>query len=166
MHINEGELHNPKRPYLGFHPRQSYRGAITITTPTNSGTVALYNTSSASQILVVRDFLVVTTVAHLVAVALVSGTLGTSGGAIATVYAGGAAGPGQLQSLDTATLITADYYVPAQSNWPQMNHDFPFQFLPPGWSLQFQDTTAAETLRLAISWEAVTPDEIDFMDAG
>ena len=155
---------NPYREYRSYRPRRTWRGAITITTPTNSGTLALYHTGSAPHLIVIRDFLVVTTVAHLVAVALVNSSLGSSGGQIVPVVSGGAAGPGQLQSLDATTLLTADYYVPAQSNWPQFNHDFPFQVLQPGWSLQFQDTTAAETMRLAITWEAIDIAHFDFMD--
>ena len=155
---------NPYREYHNYRPRRGWRGAITITSPTNSGTLALYHTGSAPHLIVVRDFLVVTTVAHLVAVQLVNASLGTSGGSIVPGVAGGAAGPAQLQSLDTATLLTADYYVPAQSNWPQFNHDFPFQVLQPGWSLQFQDTTAAETMRLAIAWEVIAPEHFDYLD--
>lgn len=166
MH-NEGERHNPKRTYANdLHPRQGARGAITITTPTNNGTLALFNNGAADDIIVVRDYVLITAVAHLVAVALVNGTLGTAGGSIVRTYAGGATAAGQLQSLDTATALTADYYVPVVYNWAQWNHDFPFQVIAPGWSLQFQDTTAAETMRLAIFWEVVKLDQIDFMDAG
>jgi hypothetical protein len=166
MHSNPGEEHNPKRQYHGFRPRQASRGAITITTPVNSGTLALFNNGPADAIIVVRDFVLITTVAHLVAVALVNASLGAASGAIVRTYGGGATPAGQLQSLDTATLVTADYYVPVNYNWAQWNHDLPFQFMLPGWSLQFQDTTAAETMRLAIYWEVVNPDQIDFMDAG
>ena len=166
MH-NEGERHNPKREYSGhLHPRQGARGAITITTPTNNGTLALFNNGAADDIIVVRDFVVVTTVAHLVAIALVNATLGAAGGTIVRTYAGGATAAGQLQSLDTPTTLSADYYIPVNYNWAQWNHDIPFQFMSPGWSLQFQDTTAAETTRLAILWEVVKLDQIDFMDAG
>src|SRR6266849_1169328 len=154
---------NPRRQYHGFRPRQSFRGAITLTGPTNNATLVLYNASNSTHVLVVRDFVVVTTVAHLVAVATVQGTVGTSGGSITTGVAGGASGPGQLQSLDTATAVTADYYVPAQVNWPQFNHDFPFHVLQPGWALEFQDLTAAETMRLAMTWEAIAIDELDFL---
>lgn len=154
---------NPYREYRGFRPRRGFRGAITITGPSNNGTLALYHAGSGTGVLVIRDFLVVTTVAHLVAVQLVQGSLGTAGGSIAPVVSGTAAGSGTLQSLDDAATLTADYYVPAQFNWPQFNHDFPFQVLQPGWSLQFQDTTAAETMRLAIAWEQIAPEHLDYM---
>lgn len=166
MEHNPSELHNPKRPYRDFRPRQGARGAITITSPTNSATLALFHNGVADEIIVVRDFVVITTVAHLVFVALVNATLGTAGGTIVTTYAGGAAKAGQLQSLDSTTILTPDYFVPNQTNWPQWNHDIPFQLMSPGWSLQFQDTTAAETMRLAIFWEVVKNDQIDYMDSG
>jgi len=154
---------NPRRQYHGLRPRQSYRGAITLTGPTNNATLGLFNGSKSTHVIVVRDFVVITTVGHLVAVTTAQSSFGTSGGLITPGVTGDAAGPGQLQSLDTATALTADNFVPVQFNWPQFSHDFPFQVLQPGWAVEFQDTTAAETMRLAMTWEAIAIDELDFL---
>src|SRR5260370_29783620 len=107
---------NPRRQYHGFRPRQSYRGAITLTGPTNNATLGLYNGSKSTHVLVVRDFIVITTVGHLVAVTTAQSNFGTSGGLITPGVAGDAAGAGQLQSLDTATAITDANFMPVHVN--------------------------------------------------
>ena len=153
---------NPTRRYKWFRPRQAYRGAITLSGPVNNATLLLNNNSTGPLIIVVRDFLVVTTAAHLIAVAAFNGTLGSSGGTITPMISGEAQGPGVLYSVDDSTTRIADYYVAAQLNQPQWRHDFPFQILQPGQSVLFQDTTGAETMRLAILWEAIYSDELDW----
>lgn len=158
----EGE--NPTRRYRSFRPRQAARGVITLTGPTNNATLSLYNNSSGVHVLVVRAFMVSSTVAHLVLVARQQGAQGASGGTIVPGVTGDGARAGLLYSLDTATAITPDYLVPSQFNWPAFGLEFPFEVLQPGWSLTFQDTTAAETMRLAVIWEAVQADQLDFLD--
>jgi len=155
---------NPTRDYRGIHPRQQARGVITLTGPTNNATLSLYNNSNAGSVLVVRAFVVNTTVAHLVLVARQQGTQGASGGTISCGVTGDGARAGQLYSLDTATAITPDWLVPVNFNAPSFGVDFPFEYLQPGWSLSFQDSTAAETMRLAILWEAVRIDQVDYLN--
>src|SRR5260370_20720116 len=116
---------NQRRQYHGFRPRQSYRGAITLTGPTNNATLGLFNGSKSTHVIVVRDFVVITTVGHLVALTTAQSSFGTSGGLITPGVAGDAAGPGQLQSLHTATALTADNLVPVQLNCPPFTPPHP-----------------------------------------
>jgi hypothetical protein len=159
-HIAREHL-NPTRQYHDVRPRQMARGLITLT-PVNSATLSLYNESLGDRLLVVRAYNLFTTVAHLVLVQLQQGKQGTVGGASAPTIPGEAVN-GTLYSLDTATALTSpDYIVDLPYNRPAWDYAFPFQVLHPGWSLTFQDTTAAELMRLAIMWEAIYPDQLDF----
>src|SRR5260370_40102641 len=88
---------NPRRQYHGCRPRQAYRGAITLTGPTNNATLGLFNGSKSTHVLVVRDFVLITTVGHLVAAATVQSRFGTAGRLITPGVAGDAAGAGALQ---------------------------------------------------------------------
>lgn len=158
----EGE--NPNRRYKWFRPRNAARGVITLTGPTNNATLSLFNNSTGPHVLIVRAFMVSMTTAHLALVARQQGAQGTQGGQVVPLVAGEGARAGQLYSLDTATALTPDYLVPAQFNWPAFGLDLPFEVLLPQWSLSFQDTTAAETMRLAVLWEAVQADQLDYLD--
>lgn len=156
------EYQNPTRRYKAFRPRQAYRGVITLATPTNNATLSLYNSGSGPQVLVVRAFTVAPTTAKSVFIAREKGSQGSSGGLIQPVMGATPAGPGQLFSLDTATALTPDYLATPQSNSPIWPYEFPVDVLVPGHSLVFQDTTAAEAFSLAILWEAITVEELDF----
>ena len=157
---NEG--YNPTRPYNSdVRPRQGYRGHITIT-PTNNATLSLYNNSGGAHALVVRAYTIFTTAAHVVLIATQQGKQGAGGGTISPFVPGEASGPGQLFSLDTATALTPDFFLPGVIGTPNFGLDFPFGALLPGWSLSFQDTTAAEVMRLGLIWEAIFADELDY----
>ena len=153
---------NPTRRYHDARPRQMARGLITLTTPVNSATLSLYNESLGDRLLVVRAYNLFTTVAHLVLVQLQQNKQGTAGGSVAPMVPGDVTA-GTLYSLDTATVLpNPDYIVDLPYNRPAWDYAFPFQVLHPNWSLSFQDTTAAETMRLAIMWEAIYPDQLDY----
>jgi hypothetical protein len=153
---------NPTRPYHDVRPRQMARGLITLTGPATSATLSLYNESLGDRLLVVRAYNLFTTVAHLVLVQLQQGKQGTAGGSVAPMIPGENVA-GTLYSLDTATVLPApDYMVDVIYNRPAWDYAFPFQVLHPNWSLTFQDTTAAETMRLALMWEAIYPDQLDY----
>ena len=153
---------NPTRRYHDVRPRQMARGLITLTGPTNSATLSLYNESQGDRLLVVRTYNLFTTVAHLVLVQLQQGKQGTAGGSVAPMIPGESVA-GTLYSLDTATALpNPDYMVDVLYNRPAWDYAFPFQVLHPNWSVSFQDTTAAETMRLAIMWEAIYPDQLDY----
>jgi hypothetical protein len=158
-----GEFDNPARRYKWFRPRQANRGVISLAGPTNSATLSLFNNSTGAHLLVVRAWSVAPTTAMQVLIASQRGPQGSAGGVVTPIVAGEAAQAGALYSLDTATALTPDWIAPVQTNWATWAQDFPFAIVMPGWSLSFQDSTAAETMYLAIFWEAILPDELDFM---
>ncbi len=152
---------NPTRQYHDVRPSQMARGQISLTAVNNT-TLSLYNESQGDRVLVVRAWNLFTTVAHLVLVQLQQGKQGTVGGNVVPVLPGEAT-LGTLYSLDTATALpNPDYIVDLPYNRPAWDYAFPFQVLYPNWSLTFQDTTAAELMRLAIMWEAIYPDQLHF----
>jgi|SRR6266481_1263959 len=158
----EGE--NPTRRYKWFRPRQAARGAIQLSGPANHATLSLFNDSKSTDVLVVRQFLVSGGSNGLVAVALMQTAQGSAGGAIVPVVSGERRLSGALYSLDTAVLITPDYYLDFGDDatiWPIV---LPFQVLEPNWSLVFQDLNNAQTMQLSILWEAIEADELDFQD--
>jgi hypothetical protein len=157
------EDYNPLRRYKWFRPRQAMRGVIGITPSTNYGTVSLFNNSTAAQLLVVRDFFVITGTAGIVDIILYQGSLGSAGGQMQPVVSGDAVTAGQLYSLDDASILTADYAVNTAYNQPRWGHEFPFQILQPGWSLVFQFATKTVLIDLSIMWEAILAEELDYL---
>jgi hypothetical protein len=158
----EGE--NPSRRYKWFRPRQAYRGYILLAA-THLWTLSLYNSGSSPKILVPRHFLPYDTSSTLVDIALQRGTQGNSGGTISPVVPDTPTGNGTLYSLDTTTAVTPDYFmttnVLASTGWPLT---IPFQVIQSGWSLTFQGSVAGKTGILAILWEEITMDELDYLD--
>jgi hypothetical protein len=161
--MSDGEFYNPKRRWKDFRPRQASRGFKTTGVPTNLATISLFNNSTGAELLVVRDMTISGTASDQVAVSNVGGQVGSSQGLVHSVVVGGAATPGLVASIDTATVYPADYSIALSTlavfEWM---HDFPFGVLLPGASLVFQVTTAAHALSVSLLWEAVSEDQLDW----
>ena len=71
--------------------------------------------------------------------------------------------PGLMNSIDTATVYPGDYVAPLSAQgifvW---QHDYPFGVIEPGYSLVFQDGTAAHAMTVALIWEAIQVDQLDY----
>lgn len=160
----EGE--NPTRRYKSFRPRQAARGLISPS-GSNSTTACLYNNSTAAQILVVRDIVPYANSApYAVVTSYQQGLLGTKGGLVTPLWPGEAALPGVLTNFDTATAFTGDYALPifqVANGYAFWTHNFPFAIIPPNWSLVVQDGTNRGIYQVSFMWEAVFPDELDFL---
>lgn len=157
----EGE--NPTRKYKWFRPRQAVRGSIPLVNSVNFATAGLYNDSNGAQYLAVR--LPVVAGNHPVLASYQKGLL--AGATLVTnvtpLIPESAKLPGQLFSVDFATLFTnTDWDVNQNDNilylWP-----FPFAVLPPNYSLVLQNQTASGQITAAMFvWEAIYPDELDY----
>src|SRR5262245_13231666 len=157
------DLFNPARKYKHFRPRQASRASKSTGVPTNRATVSLYNNSTGSFVLAVRDFSVAGTAADNVALSYQPGQVGSSQGLVASLLPTDAVQPGLLASIDTLTVYAADYTVPLNTTgeW-EWFHEFPFAMITPGFSLVFQCSVAAHAIVVSAVWEAIEIDQLDY----
>lgn len=159
-----GEIFPPKRRYKEFRPRQGARGMKQTTVPVNLATVGIFNNTTGAQYLVVRDLTVNGTVSDLIAVSYANQAIGTSQGLVRQLVPSMATQVGLIASIDTATVYPGDYLIALSTTgvWEWV-HDFPLAVLEPGWSLVFQDQTAAHALEVSAVWETINSDELDWV---
>src|SRR5215472_7552794 len=121
------DLFNPARKYKDFRPRQAARGSKTTAVPTNRATISLYNNSTGTFVLAVRDFVIGGTAADTIAISYQGGQIGSSQGLVASFLPTDAIQPGLIASIDTLTVYAADYTVPLNTTgeW-EWFHEFPF----------------------------------------
>jgi hypothetical protein len=156
----EGE--NPTRRYRSFRPRQASR-AVGSTAATNWATVRLYNNSTGSHYLVVRDW-TFWTGSTSIAFASGQGSIGTvPTTGITPLVAGTAAIPGQILVNDDATQINSDWATNDAGGQVSWMHDYPFAILPPNWWLAAQGRIQGSAINVAFLWEAILADELDYM---
>lgn len=167
----EGE--NPTRRYRWFRPRQAVRGYGESTTQLHYTTMSLYNDSTAAELLVVRHYTVQGVQDSQFQIGVVQGALGSPAGGQT-----GAPGPfvgnylnqtgkraGVINFLDDPLARDGDFFTVVDgpnlftSRW---DHDFPFAVLLPHESLFFQNATPGNEIQLALVWESIFPDELDF----
>lgn len=157
------ELFNPRREYRLFRPRQAMRGRATSGTPTNRATISLYNNTTGRATLAVRDVTISGTASDTIAIQYAQGQVGSTAGQQAALVANEAIYPGLLAWIDTTTVFSGDYVAALTAQgafWWQ--HDFPFGVVQPGFSLVFQDTTAAHAITVSLIWEAIEIDQLDW----
>lgn len=158
-----GEIFNPKRRYKEFRPRQALRGMKVTGTPTNLATVGLFNNSSGPQLLVVRDLTINGPASDTVNISNVVGQIGSSQGLVHAMVPSQPGNPGLIASIDTATVYPGDYAAALSTIGSFVwNHDLPFAVVEPGFSLVFQDGTAAHGITISLIWEAIATDELDW----
>lgn len=157
------EIFNPRRMYRLFRPRQAMRGRSTTGTPTNRATVALYNNSTGRSTLAVRDITISGPASDTINIQFVQTQIAITAGQQAALVANEAIVPGLLAWVDTATVYSGDYVAALTAQgafWWQ--HDYPFAVVQPGFSLVFQDTTAAHAIQVSLIWEAIEIDQLDY----
>lgn len=156
-------VYNPRRRYRDFRPREAMRGRSITGVPTNRATVSLYNNSTGRAALVVRDLSMSGTANDTVAISYVGGQVGSTAGLQAALVANEAVFAGLVASIDTTTVYPGDYIAPLSAQgifiW---THDFPLGVVQPGYSMTFQCSTAAHALTLALVWESVEIDQLDY----
>lgn len=158
-----GEIFNPKRRYKEFRPRQALRGMKSTGTPTNLATVGLFNNSTGPSLLVVRDLTINGAASDTVQVSNAVGAVGSSQGLVHAMVPSQPGSPGLVASIDTATVFPGDYMAALSTIGSFVwNHDIPFAVVEPGWSLVFQQVTAAHAMSIALIWEAIATDELDW----
>lgn len=158
----EGE--NPTRRYKSFRPHQASRGGITATqTAVNFATVSLFNSSTATQLLVLRSCGAAFSAGNILR-GYNQGPLGSHQGTEFPLFPDVGSFPGQIYFQDAAAVLprmipwviggdTADY------------GPLPIAILPPRWSFVLQSDTAGVSITYAdFMWEAVWSDQLDFLD--
>lgn len=157
------ELFNPRRLYRLFRPRQAMRGRSTTGTPTNRATVGLYNNSTGRSTLAVRDITISGPASDTINIQYAQTQIATTAGQQSALVANEAIVPGLLAWVDTATVYSGDYAAALTAQgvfWWQ--HDYPFAVVQPGYSLVFQDSTAAHAIAVSLIWEAIEIDQLDY----
>jgi len=157
------DFFNPARKYKDFRPRMAARGSKSTGVPTNRGTVSLYNNSTGTFVLALRDFTLAGTAADTIAISYQPGQVGSSQGLVASLLPTDAIQPGLIASIDTLTVYAADYTVPLNTTgeW-EWFHEFPFAVITPGFSMVWQCTTAAHAIVVSALWEAIQIDQLDY----
>jgi hypothetical protein len=159
--VAEGE--NPTRRYKWFRPRQAVRGSGIISSPTNYGTVSVWNSSTARDLLVIRLIFIYTGDGFGTTAGTVQGQQGTANGVQNPIWPGEAALAGQICTLDSAAQITSDFASSFGTALDPKFFIYPIAILPPNWSFVVQHTAKNNALSVSFVWEAVQPDELDFM---
>jgi len=162
---NGFEGDNPTRRYKWFRPRQAAIGSTIITGGASYRGSELYNGSS-TYYLVVRDALVWCGIGGIQAAFATGPQTDASGTAYqgpivsdaaviaGTLYAG---------SVAAGRLSPALFYY-TQSLFEWTSHDFPLAVIGPNSSLVFQGAYGNSTAEIDhIMWEAIYPDELDYM---
>ncbi len=153
----EGE--NPTRRYKLFRPRQAAFGSFLSGTPTNKQSTSLFNNSTGEFYLAVRDLTIPLLNGSAAFISVQQGSIGSHSGVEQPIVASAAALPGQVFSSDTATSFNSAWLY-GNGAWA---HDYPIAILPPGWSLMVQCRIGAQAMAVGFIWEAIYPDELDFM---
>ena len=158
----EGE--NPTRRYKWFRPRQAAAGTATVAA-TNYATGLLYNAGRGAFLLALRDFLITPSAANNFSVGAIQGLpTGAGAGTQQQLVATEALSAGLVYSVDSATFYSPYGHYPyapvAGYGWP---HEFPVMVVPPGWCAFIQAAVKALTVNFDFTWEAIGPDELDWM---
>jgi hypothetical protein len=99
----------------------------------------------------------------VISTAYAAGQVGSSQGLVTALLPSEASQAGLIASIDTTTVYPADYNLALTSTGEaEWFHDYPFAVISPGWSLVFQNSTAAQALTCSAIWEAILIDELDF----
>lgn len=159
----DNEIYNPRRLYRLFRPRQASRGSAHTGVPVNLATIGLFNNSTGRSVLVVRDISASGTAGDTIYASYARGQVGTNAGLSSSMVANEAVQPGSVNWIDTATVYPGDYTLSLTAQgafWWQ--HDYPFAVVEPGYTLVFQDSAAAHAIAVALIWEAIEIDQLDF----
>jgi hypothetical protein len=158
-----GEHQNPDRRTRGFHPRQAMVSHVAPSAPTNKATFCLFNDSTGPHILAVRNILSTATVYGIGY--LFQGSVGAITGRSVPIVVGGAKLAGVMLYNDQTTVAGVGNYVfPPAAGVPLWNQPYPLAYLQPGWSFIYQLNTAAAVCLAGFFWEALLPEELDYMD--
>lgn len=157
------EFFNPRREYRLFRPRQAMRGRSTTGTPTNRATIGLYNNSTGRSTLAVRDITISGPTSDTINIQYAQGQIASTAGQQSALVANEAIVPGLLAWVDSTTVYSGDYVAALTAQgafWWQ--HYYPFAVVQPGYSLVFQDATAAHAISVSLIWEAIEIDQLDY----
>lgn len=157
------EFFNPRREYRLFRPRQAMRGRSTTGTPTNRATVGLYNNSTGRSTLCVRDVTISGPASDTINIQYAQGQIASTAGQQSALVVNEAITPGLMAWVDSTTVFSGDYVAALTAQgafWWQ--HDYPFAVVQPGYSLVFQDGTAAHAITVSLIWEAIEIDQLDY----
>lgn len=154
---------NPTRRYKWFRPRQAVRAHFLTVTPANWATLALFNNSTGSQLLVVRDYGIDPFSTAAGVIFFQQGKFGTlQAGDVTPIVPSGGALPGQFYYDDEATARSTAQIGAVSGTPQQWVHDFPFWIIEPNWSLVFQSNTIGQAVGVFVGYEAIFADELDY----
>ncbi|SRR5712691_5139551 len=158
----EGE--NPTRRYKWFRPRQAAYGFGVISSPTNFGTIWLFNDSPGQFYLAVRDWHTQNVGASRISVYNAQGAQGTKAREGVSYMQSTGKVPGAIYTQDVTSNVQNAYLFDNNAFSGSWYHDFPLGVVEPGWSLGFQNQTQAGFMGCSLIWEWLSADQLDFLD--
>lgn len=158
------EAENPTRRYKHFRPRQAARGGVGAVTPTNYATFALFNNSTASQLLIVRAVSYGINSAPVqwgMIEARLTGTPGQTGNYFPSM----GELPGLVDFSDQPAILPGDYVdgYSLETSVSLAPFPFPLAVIEPGWSFFIQATSMGNPSAAGFIWEAIFPEELDYV---
>lgn len=158
------EAENPTRRYKHFRPRQAARGGVATVVPTNYATFALFNNSTASQLLIVRA------VSYGINGApaqwgMFMGRLTGTPGQTGNYFPSMGELPGLVDYSDQPAILPGDFVDGGSqttlTSIPPL--PFPLAVIEPGWSFFVQGTLKSFNSTAGFIWEAIFPEELDYV---
>lgn len=158
------EAENPTRRYKHFRPRQAARGGVGEVTPTNYATFALFNNSTASQLLIVRG------VSYAIGSrppqwGMIEERLTGTPGQTGNYFPSMGALPGLVDYSDQPAILPGDfvdgYSGATNASLPPL--PFPLAVIEPGWSFFIQGMITGGGSSAGFIWEAIFPEELDYV---
>jgi hypothetical protein len=154
---------NPTRRYKWFRPRQAIRGSIVSPTPTNWGTLWLFNDTTGSQYIVLRDVAPRVDASSANFYFFRQGKAGTiQTGHLYPYVASTAKRAGIFYFSDEASQFTDDQVVTTLVGSMVWLHQFPIIVLEPGSSFVIQANNAGQSVGVIAVWESIEADELDY----
>lgn len=152
---------NQQRQYVDFRLRQAARGGVPNTTPTNFGTISLFNNSNQF-ILVVRSWQFGAAAASSFwgfghTESRLTGTPGT----VNPVFPQTQTPPGLVDYSDQAVKLAVDLTSGDSGLWNfAASVEIPYAAIPPGWSFYMTQIVTAKVTVGGFLWDWCTPDEL------
>ena len=151
-----------RKEHVDFRVLAAARGGVAPTTPTNFGTVSLFNNNPASYFLILRAWQWGAVASASWGVGYTQSRLTGTPGVVTPLVAGEATPPGLVDYSDQAAALAVDWTSPAlPSSFSALwTLDIAFAALRPGWSIYFTQLTTAKVTGAGFIWEFRAPDDL------
>ncbi len=142
--------------YPRFNPYRAMRGGLLAGSPTNLGTLSVFNDSTGADLIAIWGVLSTEAITLQQAFGATQGALGAATGTMQSYITGEPRKAGQLNYLDTTTVLAPSLVLNGvYSQSVTILPPVPLAILQPGWSCYVQNQNAARVLSVSFLWQAV-----------